>query len=119
MSLLFPDPSYSDLEASALGLGLHRTAVNNMTWLPLSTVSPSRHSSLIDKQEQKIAVLDKEGYFERRPGLKEQYNLQIKNLRDDLIPECELAFCSFFFPVVGGKLSFSDMLYDSPRLRST
>ncbi len=81
---------------------MHRTALSDMTFLPLKLVSPGRYSSLVAGEEKKIALLNQEGYFNTRPGLSEQYKLQLDSLKEGRDPGCEVVFMNFFFVPTGG-----------------
>ena len=94
---------------SAQGLGVHRTALSDLTLLPLKAVSLERYSSLVADEEKKITSLRREGYFETRPGLREQYKLQLDSLKGGRDPGCETALIPFFYPTPGGMYSHLNM----------
>jgi hypothetical protein len=71
-------------------------------WLPLSRISePSRAAELIAAEETRISEdLGKLG--EARPGLREQYALQIQNVKDEKLADGEIIVAPFFFPSPAG-----------------
>jgi len=72
--------------------GLYCSGIHSFAWLPLSTVSPDRFPSLIHAAEAKVAKLAEEGHFITRPGLQEQYTIQLETLKNDSLPDCEIVY---------------------------
>jgi len=76
--------------------------MNHIGWLPLSQISgPSRAAELIAAEEARISA-DLGKLEGARPGLREQYELQIQNLKDDKLADAEFIVAPFFFPSPGG-----------------
>jgi hypothetical protein len=78
--------------------------MNHIGWLPLSQISgPSRAAELVAAEEARI-LEDLKKLEDSRPGLREQYELQIQNVKDDKLADCEFIVSPFFFPSPGGAL---------------
>lgn len=87
---------------SAEGKGLCLTQVNCVSWLPLSQIStPSRTAELIAAAKARVAK-DLASPGHNRRGLKEQYELQLKALEDDSVPDAAIIVGPFAFPAFTG-----------------
>jgi hypothetical protein len=76
--------------------------MNHIGWLPLSQISgPSRAAELIAAEEARISA-DLRKFEATRPGLREQYELQIQNLKDYKLADAEFIIAPFFFPFPAG-----------------
>lgn len=76
--------------------------MNFIGWLPLSQISgPSRAAELVAAEEARISE-DLKKFGDSRPGLREQYELQIRNVKDDKLADGEFIVAPFFFPSPGG-----------------
>ncbi|KAF8153936.1 GMC oxidoreductase [Crassisporium funariophilum] len=94
---LMADPTYAE-EAKrlyALGKGLQRTAIASFSYFPVSAANPKDTPAIIDKLEEEVKARDAKG--ELPAGLKEQLDIQIAVLRDDTLPDCEIAAFPGFF----------------------
>jgi len=97
-----PEYAREQIKLYPEGRGLLLTQMNHIGWLPLSQISgPSRAAELIAAEEARISA--DLGKFEgTRPGLREQYELQIQNLKDDKLADTEFIIAPFFFPFPAG-----------------
>jgi hypothetical protein len=57
-------------------------------YIPLSTASPEAAPEIIKKVELEVETLKRSGTLP--PGLAEQLDLQLSNLRDPKIPDCQV-----------------------------
>jgi len=92
---LLLDPVYS-AEAKALhaiGKGMQRSGLTSFSYFPLSLINQEEAPTIINKLETEVNA-QQNGMA---PGLQEQLRLQISALRDDTIPDCELAIIPGFF----------------------
>lgn len=93
-----------DLHRSIEGRGLFLTHINYIGWLPLSDISsPERTAELIAAEEARIA-LDLAS-CNPRPGLREQYDLQLEMLKDPEAVDTEFILVPFYFPSPTGMCS--------------
>ncbi|KAF8311466.1 hypothetical protein DL93DRAFT_2098795 [Clavulina sp. PMI_390] len=99
---LLADPAVAGkhFELYKEGRGLFITQINSIIWLHLADiVPPERFAQLIAAEEAKIAE-DLKDPAKNRPGLSEQYALQMKALKDS--------------KAVNGELTLAPMCYPSP-----
>lgn len=78
-------------------------ATNFIIWLSLSQMAePERFASLLKEAEERVAK-DLRTLGDSRPGLREQYELQLQKLRGDQAPNVEIAIGPGFFPTLTGE----------------
>lgn len=71
--------------------------MNYLSWLPLSDItSPARVAQLIAAEEARISQ-DLESP-RARPGLREQYDIQLQMLKDPKSVDAEFVVVPFYFP---------------------
>ncbi|KDR78171.1 hypothetical protein GALMADRAFT_155158 [Galerina marginata CBS 339.88] len=75
------------------GQGMQRGGLTSFSYFPLSLTNPDKALDLINKLEEEVDAKQKG----MTPGLEEQLRLQISALRDDTIPDCEIAIIPGFF----------------------
>ena len=83
---------------------MHGLGITSFTYLPLSLANPQEACSLIAKAEQSIERQRASGSLP--PGLTEQYDVQVAALKDESIPDLEIAmFPSAFLGAVSACLA--------------
>lgn len=73
---------------SAEGKGLYRTGITSYAFIPLAAISPKGALDLSNGVAEKIDNLKKDGKLP--PGLAEQLDIQLENLRNDTLPDVEI-----------------------------
>lgn len=69
--------------------------ITSFAYMPLDFASPENASQVIQSVEEEVEELKRSGSLP--PGLTEQYDIQLKNLRDPAIPDCELVVFPGYF----------------------
>lgn len=86
-------------------MNMFRHGITSFAYIPLSTASPEAHKKLVDSV---TAYIDEQKIKGELPaGLLDQYEIQLRHLKDDTIPDmeflgfpgwithqCEVEFCS-------------------------
>ena len=62
--------------------------VTSFTYIPLSTINPNEAPGLVEGVAKKIKVAQMDGKLP--PGLAEQLDVQLENLRNDTLPDVEI-----------------------------
>ncbi|KAF8587124.1 GMC oxidoreductase [Ramaria rubella] len=121
---LMQDPVYAaqQMKLHAERKGMHGVGVTSFAYFPLSAANHKKAPSLIAEVEREIEEQKKLGKL--APGLAEQLDIQLQNLKDDSIPDLEiLAFPSFFTelstPVPGKKYVTIRIVLNHPFSRGT
>lgn len=70
-------------------------SLTSYAYMPLSFSSPENAPAIIKSIEDEVEALKRSGSLP--PGLAEQYDIQLKNLRDEQIADCEVVAVPWFF----------------------
>ena len=79
---------------------MHGLGVTSFAYLPLSVANPKDSTSLVSKASQVIKEQKASGKLP--PGLAEQYDIQLATLKDDTLPDLELALFPAFITSLCG-----------------
>jgi len=86
------------LSLSPEGRSLNFRQFTFIGWLPLSQISdPERVAEITAAEEARISE-DLRKLADTRPGLREQYELQIQNVKDAQLADAEFIVAPFLFP---------------------
>jgi hypothetical protein len=81
--------------SSAEGKGMPSPGFVSFAYVPLSFASPEAAPTVIEDIERKVEELKRSGTLP--PGLAEQYDIQLRILRDPALPDCQLiAFPGYY-----------------------
>ncbi|OCH90043.1 GMC oxidoreductase [Obba rivulosa] len=92
------DPEFAKEQARLVALdepNVHRYAINAFAYIPYSLANPEDAPSFMQKAEAHVQALKESGKLP--PGLAEQYDLQLRALKDDKIPDVELIMFPGFY----------------------
>lgn len=76
--------------------------ITSFAYIPLAFSSPQVAPALIKSVEDEVDAMKKSGSLP--PGLAEQYDIQLKNLRDPEIPDLEVVVFPGYFAGNGTSL---------------
>jgi len=108
---LMRDPDYAAerLKFHAEGKGTPSFSISSFAYVPLSFACPDSAPTVIKDIERKVEELKRSGTLP--PGLAEQYDIQLRILRDPTLPDCQLiAYPGYFAsqtPYEASKTYFS------------
>jgi len=87
---LMKDPNYAAgrLKFHAEGKGMPTVHITSFAYLPLSFANPEAAPAVVQNIERKVEELKESGQLP--PGVAEQYEIQLRKLRDPAVPDCEI-----------------------------
>jgi hypothetical protein len=81
---------------SAEGRGTPSIHPTRFAYLPLSAINPERTAEIIKNVEQEVGALKMSGTLP--PGRIDQYEIQLDNLRNPEVPDCQMILSPGYWP---------------------